>query len=207
MITGYRWHFRGAQYFYNIQPDLTTFGKAMANGFAVAALGGRREVMEIGGILDEGKERVFLTSTTHGAEMGALGAFLKTSEILKRENVIDHIWDYGRKLKVGIKDIVAEAGLQGLFDIEGYPCSPSYTARDANGAVSLPLRTLFAQEMIKENVMMPYIALSYAHGEKELETTLCAVKSALKTYKKAVDGDVSKFLNGRPIKPVFRKFN
>ena len=65
MITGFRWHLKGAQYYYDVQPDLCTFGKAMANGFAVAALCGKKEIMKIGGILDEGSERVLLTSTTH----------------------------------------------------------------------------------------------------------------------------------------------
>ena len=43
MITGFRWHLQGAQTFFGVQPDLTTFGKGMANGFSVAAVGGRRE--------------------------------------------------------------------------------------------------------------------------------------------------------------------
>ena len=47
MITGFRWHIQGAQSFYNVEPDLCTFGKAMANGFAVAALAGKKEIMQI----------------------------------------------------------------------------------------------------------------------------------------------------------------
>jgi glutamate-1-semialdehyde 2,1-aminomutase len=88
MITGFRWHIQGAQTFYGVTPDLSTFGKAMANGFAVAALTGKREIMELGNILTPGHERVFLTSTTHGAEMSSLGAFIKTIEILERDQVI-----------------------------------------------------------------------------------------------------------------------
>src|SRR5690606_8804835 len=87
MITGFRWHMQGAQTYFNLTPDLCTFGKAMANGFAVAALGGKREIMELGSILNQGQERVFLTSTTHGAEMSGLGAFIKTVEVLQRDNV------------------------------------------------------------------------------------------------------------------------
>ena len=47
MITGFRWDFRGAQNYYGITPDLSTFGKAMANGFAVAALTGKKEIMSL----------------------------------------------------------------------------------------------------------------------------------------------------------------
>ena len=69
MITGFRWHLSGAQAYYNLSPDLSTFGKAMANGFSVAAVAGKRDIMELGGIDKIGKERVFLLSTTHGADV------------------------------------------------------------------------------------------------------------------------------------------
>ena len=73
MITGFRWHLQGAQTFFGVQPDITTFGKGMANGFSVAAVGGRREVMEVGSINRPGMERTFLLSTTHGAETDGPG--------------------------------------------------------------------------------------------------------------------------------------
>ena len=59
MITGFRWDLKGAQYFFGIEPDLSTFGKAMANGFSVAALTGKRDIMKLGGIEDQGQERFF----------------------------------------------------------------------------------------------------------------------------------------------------
>jgi glutamate-1-semialdehyde 2,1-aminomutase len=66
---------------------------------------------------------------------------------------------------------------------------------------------LFAQEMIKNGVMIPWIAISYAHGEKELELTKKALESSFKVYKKAVDEGYEKYLIGDVIKPVFRKYN
>jgi glutamate-1-semialdehyde 2,1-aminomutase len=207
MITGFRWHLQGAQTFYNIQPDLCTFGKAMANGQAVAALGGKAEIMKLGGILEEGAERVFLTSTTHGAEMSALGAFIKTIEIMKRDKVVDHYWDYGKKLITGMNQIAIELEIQDSFYVEGYPCSPNYITKDKEGKISLAYRTLFAQSMLDKNVLMPYIAVSYAHQEKELQTTLSAVEYALKIYKLALENGYEKYLKSDIIKPVFRKYN
>lgn len=207
MITGFRWDFRGAQNFYGITPDLSTFGKAMANGFAVAALTGRREIMSLGNIHVAGQERVFLTSTTHGAEMGALGAFMKTMEILERDKVIQHYWDYGQKLKTGMNDISQELGLAAYFYVEGYPCSLNYITKDSNGQVSMEFRTLFAQELIKHGVMMPYIALCQAHGAEELAITLEAVSQSLIVYKRALEDGIEKHLQGPSIKPVFRKYN
>jgi glutamate-1-semialdehyde 2,1-aminomutase len=207
MITGFRWDLKGAQHYFGIEPDLCTFGKAMANGFAVAALAGKREIMDIGGILNEGAERVFLVSTTHGAEMGALGAFMKTLEILERDKVVDHFWDYGRKLMTGMNDIAAELGIREHFFLEGYPCSPGYVTKGLDKRPSLEFRTLVHQEMIAEGVLMPYIALSRAHGDTDLEKTLEATKKALTIYRRALEGGIEAHLRSKAIKPVFRKFN
>ena len=60
MITGFRWDLHGAQNYYDLKPDLSTFGKAMANGFSVSAVCGKKEIMEIGSITNKNSERVFL---------------------------------------------------------------------------------------------------------------------------------------------------
>jgi glutamate-1-semialdehyde 2,1-aminomutase len=207
MITGFRWNFNGAQTFFNIEPDLTTFGKAIANGFAVAALGGKREIMSLGGIQESGAERIFLTSTTHGAEMSALAAYIKTSEIIQREDMIAHVWQYGKALVGGMNEIARDLGIENYFSVEGYHCSPNYNTRDQHHQPSLEMRTLFAQEMIKNKVMMPYIALSLSHGPSELDQTLSAVRESLSVYKQALESGVSAYLDSDIIKPVFRKYN
>ena len=207
MITGFRWHLQGAQKYFNVTPDLATFGKAMGNGFSVAALVGKREIMELGGILKEGAERVFLISTTHGAEMCGLGAFVKTLDIYKKYNVVQHLWDYGKKLKEGVNSIAGSLGISDHFIIKGYPCSPEYCAKDQDGNSSFAFKTLFAQEMLKQKVLMPWIALSYSHGAKELAMTLDAAAKALNIYSKALHYGIDKYLKGKPVKPVFRKWN
>src|SRR5262249_58188060 len=91
MITGFRWHNGGGQKVYNIVPDLACFGKALANGFSVSALAGKREFMRLGG-LDHDRERVFLLSTTHGAETHALAAALANMQVYEQEPVIEHLY-------------------------------------------------------------------------------------------------------------------
>ena len=207
MITGFRWDINGAQGFYDVNPDISTFGKAMANGFAVAALTGRKDIMGIGGILDKGAERVFLASTTHGAEMSALGAFIKTTEILKRENVIDHIWQYGRALIEGMNSLAKDYGIEEYFRVEGYGCSPNYVTLGKDQNPSFSFRTLYSQEMVKRKILMPYIALCFSHNDNELNMTLDAVRGALCVYKNALDDAIDKCLHSQIIKPVFRKYN
>ena len=207
MITGFRWHLQGAQTYYGVEPDLCTFGKGMANGFSVAALCGKREFMRIGGIKELGSERVFLTSTTHGAEMSGLGALVATIKFYKEHNVIEHLWNYGSKLITGLNTIAVELGIQEYFGAGGIECNPYYTTKDNNKEVSMAFRTLFSQEMIKNGVVMPVLVFSYAHGQKELDKTFDAARKSLQVYKKALEEGIDKYLIGDIVKPVFRKYN
>lgn len=207
MITGFRWHLKGAQHYYNIEPDICTFGKAMANGFSVACVAGKREIMELGSIEFDGRERLFLLSTTHGAEMSGLGAFVETIKYLRQNNVVEHLWSYGKKLIELMNDTARKYDIEKNFVAGGIECSPYYLTFDKDGQNSLGLRTLFAQEMIKNGVLIPWIAISYAHGEKELEMTKNALEKTFEIYRKAVDEGYENYLVGNVIKPVFRKYN
>lgn len=207
MITGFRWHIKGAQHYYNVYPDLCTFGKAMANGFSVAAVAGKREIMKLGGIEEKNVERVFLLSTTHGAEMSSLGAFIETYNILKSYDVVKHLWDFGTKLINNLNSIAKDLGIERHFIATGVEVSPYILTFDNNLHSSLPLKTLFMQEMIKQGVMFPWIATSYAHQTHELDITIKAAQKALEIYKKALKEGIDKYLVGEAIKPVFRRYN
>lgn len=207
MITGFRWSLQGAQSYFGVQPDLSTFGKGMANGFSVAAVTGRREVMEVGSIDKPGAERTFLLSTTHGGEMCGLGAFIETVAVYREKDVCRHLWSYGARLRDGFSVIAQECGVADHFKMDGPAISLNYLTMDAMGAVSTKFRTLFAQEMIKGGVMMPWIAMCLAHGETELDMTLAAARNALKVYASALTDGVENYLVGPEVKPVFRKFN
>lgn len=206
MITGFRWDLQGACKYYGVEPDLVTFGKGMANGFSVAALGGKREIMDLGG-LTPGNERVFLISTTHGAEMSSLGALVETINVYKELSVTDHIWNMGKKLVRGLNEIAEEYSLQEYFYMEGAECSPNFVVCGKDKKPSFEYRTVFCQEMIKAGILMPYIAIAYQHTEKEIDATLDAARKAMKVYSDALNGDVCQFVEGNIIKPVFRKFN
>ncbi len=207
MITGFRWHMKGAQHTYGVAPDLCTFGKAMANGYSVSCVAGRRSIMELGGIEPEGTERVFLLSTTNGAEMCGLGAFVATMSFMEKNGVIQHLWEFGSRL-IEVMERQADAhGVSSSFKVGGVVCSPHYVTLDSTGVNSLPLRTLFSQEMIRNGVLMPWIALSYRHGERELEITEQALDRAFAVYRRALQDGVEKYLVGPVLKPVFRRLN
>jgi glutamate-1-semialdehyde 2,1-aminomutase len=98
-------------------------------------------------------------------------------------------------------------GISHSFKIGGIACSPYYMTLDNTGANSLALRTLFSQEMIRNGVLMPWIALSYRHGGEELALTEHAIDQTFKVYRKALDEGTDKYLKGAAVKPVFRRFN
>jgi glutamate-1-semialdehyde 2,1-aminomutase len=207
MITGFRWNIQGAQTYFGVSPDLTTFGKAMANGFSVAAVGGRRDVMEVGAVNTEATERTFLLSTTHGGEMCGLGALIETVNVYRSEDVCRHLWSFGRRLRDGMREMAKKHGLESHFLIEGPAISLNYSTLDREGERSMAMRTLFSQEMIKNGVLMPWIAVSLTHAEAELDLTMAALDKSLAVYSKAVNGTVDKYLEGAAIKPVFRRYN
>jgi glutamate-1-semialdehyde 2,1-aminomutase len=206
MITGFRWHLGGAQKKYGIAPDLSTFGKALANGFAVSALAGKRGIMERGG-LHHDKERVFLMSTTHGAENHALAAALATIRFYKDHPVIETLHAQGRKLAEGVNRASKEWGLEEHVSIIGPDCCSVYTTRDEEKKPSQPFRTLFLQETMKRGLLMPSSIVSYSHSDQDVEATIERIAEALVIYKKALNEGIGKYLAGRPVKPVYRKYN
>lgn len=148
MITGFRYDWPSVSQAGGIKPDLACFGKAMANGFSVACVGGKREIMEIGARPD-----FFFASTTHGAEMSGLAAFMATVKFMQEHDVSAHLHDYKAELDKIIPDIY----------YKGMPEE----------------RTLFMQEMCRNGVLMPYISPCYRHGDAELAFTKEAIEKSL----------------------------
>ena len=207
MITGFRYSVHGAQHLYNVSPDLTTFGKALGNGLPIAAVAGKREIMELGSINKPGAERLFLLSTTHGPELASLAAAINIMKRLRSDSTLARIGDYGKSLIDQANEVIESHGLLGNLNFYGNPVSPYYKTLDQEGAPSLELRTVFSQEMIRNGVMMPWIALSSAHGPRELKITVNALDRACAVLKRALHDGVADYLEGPAIKPVFRKFN
>lgn len=207
MITGFRWSIKGASDYFGIKPDLFTFGKAMANGFSVSAVGGKMEIMKVGSIDIEGTERTFLLSTTHGAEMCGLGAFIETVKLYKEKKICDHLWKYGESLRNGINSIAKELEINEYFKMIGPSICLNYLTKDNDLKNCLKFKTLFMQEMAKNKVLIPWIAVSLSHKQNELEITLDAARKSLKIYKDALNNGIDKYLKGPAVKPVFRSIN
>ena len=207
MNTGFRWHNGGAQKLYGIVPDLSTFGKAIANGFSVSALAGRREFMRLGGADHNDRPRVFLLSSTHGAETHALAAAIATMQVYQREAVVEHLYRQGTRLKERADEVIRRHGLVEFVKIVGRPCCLSYATLDQDGRPSQAFRTLFLQETIRRGVLMPSLAVSYSHTDEEIDFTIAAMDGALGIYRRALDEGVERYLIGPPSQNVYRRYN
>lgn len=205
MITGFRWDVAGAQRVYRVRPDLAAFGKAMGNGFAIAALVGRRDLLARGGIRDA-RERVFLLSTTHGAESHALAAMLAVLETYDLESTIERLDERGRRLRASLGQVIARHDLEDRLLLLGRPCNLVFATLDDDGLRSQAFRTLFLQELILRGVLAPSFVVSAALTDDDIDLTAEAVDGALEVYRRALSDGVARHLRGRPVKPVFRAY-
>jgi glutamate-1-semialdehyde 2,1-aminomutase len=201
MITGFRWPQCSAQRNYGVQADLSTFGKAMGNGFAISALIGKRDIMQLGGF-EHPHSRVFLLSTTHGAETHALAAALTVMGIYRTEPVIETLERQGQRLWLGVESVAARHNLSHHFELGGRAANLVYTCRDRDGAPSQMFRTLFLQETIRRGVLAPSLVVSYSHSDDDIDRTVEAIDGALSVYRRALDEGPEAFVVGRPVQPV-----
>ena len=162
MITGMRWSRHGAQHVYGVVPDLSTWGKALGNGFAISALAGRRELMELGG-LRTAEARVFLLSTTHGPETVGLAAYLAVEREYRSWDVVGD--SRGARQTPGGR--VRCRRRRGRH--RGPPAPARATVlprvRDPRrgGRPSQAFRTLFLQEMLERGVLAQSFVVTTAH--------------------------------------------
>lgn len=182
VITGFRLAPGGAQEFFDITPDLCTFGKAMAGGFPVACLGGKRHLMEL---LTKGVNH----SGTYNANVLVIEASVTCLDLLTRDDnaAYRHLFNLGNRLKEGIAAAAQEAGvtvqLQGPgpmfhFAFADEPISDYRTATKAD----TPRYHRFAAALLQRGVRVIERGLWYvstAHSEADIDTALVAVREAL----------------------------
>ena len=207
VVSCFRFDIGGAQKMIGVIPDITALGKSLGNGFSISALVGKKEFMKLGG-LDHDSERVFLLSTTHGAENHCLAAAKKVLEEMEKHKVQDHVWKIGKMLQDGVRAAITETGTEKYMDVIGYPCKPGFIPKDENGEVSMIARTLFLQETVARGLMFPYVSPSLSHTEDDAKFAINVIKDALIEMKNAATSiGMEKAVVGDIVKPVFRKYN
>jgi glutamate-1-semialdehyde 2,1-aminomutase len=182
MVTGFRFSNGGAQEYFGVTPDLSAFGKGMANGFPISAIVGRRDLMLI-------LEDAFI-SGTFGGELLSLTAANVVLHRLATTDVIAEIAAKGADLRSRVEDVIREVGAEDLLSLAGHPAWV-FTMWNPDAPDLADLKNLFMQEMSRNGVLM--IAthnVTAAHDEVALRTIVDAYRNALTIVKQAsVDGD------------------
>jgi len=176
--TGFRCSMGGAQKHFGVTPDLTAVGKAMANGYAIAALVGKKEVM----MMLESK--VFLSST-YFPNSEAQVAAITTIDFLEKNNVLDDVYKKGMDFAEKVQKVIDESGMPVNFS--GAPWMPFITFRPDPDKLYKKLRNEFYTQLIRRGVFLqPYHHgyISYRHTAEQLDYAVQSIKEALEDIKK-----------------------
>ena len=150
----------------------------MGNGFAVAALAGRRDLMELGGLRTD-RARVFLLSSTHGAETTGLAAFRAVVRAYTdpRPDPVATMERQGRALADGVNAAAAEAGIAGHLSVVGRPSCQVFRTTGCRRQPSQAMRTLFLQEILRRGVLGQSYVISAAHTDADVVRTVEAARA------------------------------
>ena len=189
MVTGFRFANGGAQEYFSVTPDLSTFGKGMANGYPLSAIVGRREYMMA-------LEEVFFTGT-FGGELLSLTAAKKVLERIKNTDVIDRLIRNGERLSELVNFEIENASASELFTLQGHPAWKFLLWNPEVGDKLSDLKLLFMQEMSKRGVLMISTHnVMAAHDEKSLLHVAKAYREVIPILLEAKKlGDIASFLD------------
>ncbi|MBO6805975.1 aminotransferase class III-fold pyridoxal phosphate-dependent enzyme [Thalassospira sp.] len=161
VATGFRFALGGAQQLYGVTPDLTSFGKSMANGLPLSAIVGRRDVMKL---MDD----VFI-SGSFGGEALSLAGSLATIEKFRAQKVTEHIWSYGKKLQSSMRASIDKWQLNDVISVVNEPCLGFIAVNAGRGETQPVIRTFMLAEMIRQGVFLNgSLTVCYAFGDTEL---------------------------------------
>jgi glutamate-1-semialdehyde-2,1-aminomutase len=179
--TGFRVDMGGFQKKSGIIPDLSTFGKAMANGYPIGLLAGKKEFM------DELVENVFLTSTFFPNSLAQIAA-LKTIEIMERENVLDNISEKGMKFANIVREMIEDSGVPCTFS--GEPWMPYITFERDPDNLYKKVREEFYRQLIRRRIFLQpfhHGYICYRHTEDDLDNAAEMINESLNKCKKTMN--------------------
>lgn len=200
VVSGFRYALGGASELYKVVPDMASFGKGMANGYAISAVAGKKEIMR------QIEDGVFV-STTFGGDATSMAAALATIKILEAPNFYENIWKLGEKMRSGISALIKKYSLEKIISVSGLPAHCGVAFEGSGKLNYLDINSVYSQVMIENGILVLAICnLNGSHTEKEIDLYLDASDKAFVLIKKAVEQDsLEGILNGGKVNPVFKR--
>ncbi len=176
VTSGWRMNVGGIHMLYKVYPDIAVFGKGMSNGFPMAAIIGKKKVMQVA-------QTTFISSTYWTERVGPAAA-IATIRKLQKYNVPQHLQKIGNLISKGWRSLSKKYGL----DIEIMNIPPLVTFKFCYRKESQALHTLFTQEMLKRGYLASKsVYVSYSHKEEHVKKYLESVNEVFALLKKAID--------------------
>jgi glutamate-1-semialdehyde 2,1-aminomutase len=196
-VTGFRVAPGGAQEFLGVVPDLTTFGKGIANGFPLSVLCGRADLMNL-------MDQVFF-SGTFGGELLSLAAAKVVLTKVRDENVTGTLGKIGVQLNLAVSKTIADLNFKGL-SLSGHP-SWQFLVWDNKEFKDLSkAKTLFMQEMFFQGVLiLGSHNVTLAHDSEAIQIVAESYSKALQKLQLVESAQsYSENLFVDPLKPLFK---
>jgi len=197
-ITGFRYALGGAQEFFNVIPDLATFGKGMANGYPLSAVVGSNEIMKK-------VEDIFFSGTFAGETL-SLASANAVIDKYKDKNVIEYFYEIGSYLIKELNQLIADESLEGYFGVLGHPSWSFLQFKEQQNYTLFEIRTFFEQEMFKRRVLiLGSHNISFSHSKDDMDVLLKAYKVVLPLIKKYIEQEnLLENIHGDILKPLFK---
>lgn len=197
ITVGWKIAYGGAHMKYKVYPDIAVFSKAMSNGFPMAAIIGRKKVMEAA-------QDSFISSTMWTENTGPVAA-LATIRKMKKINLAKRLDTIGKTVRKGWTDAAKKHGLE--IQIAGVVPISSFVFQ--YGEESQALKTLFVQEMLDRGFLAPNMCFaSYAHTDAHIKRYLKAVDEVFTVLKEAIETKtIRKRLRGPVAHTGFARLN
>lgn len=200
VVTGFRLALGGAQAHYGVTPDLSAFGKGIANGMPLSVVVGRADVMRL---IDEGA----FISLTFGGETLSLAAALVTLEQLEKRDAFKHTWALGEAMMVGMKELLARHDMEDMAIVTGTRIMPALFFKPWNGIPANDILSLFQQEVISRGVL--FLGVNYfcaSHTMSDIQHALDAFDAGFSLLEKLRQGQpLADLLKGETYRPVFKR--
>ncbi|NMA26532.1 MAG: aminotransferase class III-fold pyridoxal phosphate-dependent enzyme [Burkholderiales bacterium] len=170
--TGFRVSLGGAQQRYGVTPDLSTFGKAMANGYPISAVVGKEKYMKVC------ESKVFISSTFFPNSLEMVAA-MKCLDILEREKTLDTLWERGARFLEELERLVAEA--QVPVTVSGIPPMPYITFDRVDDHYKARRERFYTETIRRGLFIQPYHHwyICARHTEEDLARALQIIREAL----------------------------
>lgn len=188
VITGFRLSLAGAQGYYGIEPDLSTYAKGLGGGFPVAALGGRKDIMAL---VADGTVSMAGTYSANGIAVSAANAAL---DELATPGLYEGLFERCQQLTDGLSKIISDNGIPAYVTGLGpvmqlwFADKPIANYRDAARYARHDVFRTWWEEMLERGVLFhpgafENLFVSFAHTSDDIAETLAIAGEAMRAVK------------------------